>query len=140
MYLKQHWYLQLTCRHYSVVSQKSSPFFLHFSTVETGKSKDRYLPCVYRHTATLPDEFIYLCVCVCDTGVQTQGFMLLGRWPTSCTTLPTPFYVEYFLRCGLAFCLSWLLITILLISASQVVRITGMSHWLPDALFLVRKS
>jgi hypothetical protein len=70
--------------------------------------------------------FNYLIVCVCaGTGAWTQGLH-----PES---LHQPFFVIGFFRDRVLWtiCLGWLCTVILLISASRVARITGMSHQCP---------
>jgi hypothetical protein len=67
----------------------------------------------------------WVCVCVCGTGAQTQGLQL--------KPLHQPFFMKGFFKvesCKL-FVQGWLQTKILLIFASWVARITGMSHWCP---------
>jgi hypothetical protein len=62
-----------------------------------------------------------------STEVWTQGLMLLG---TASLPLEPLFYVGYFEnRVSWTICSGWPWTLILLISASGVARITGVSHW-----------
>jgi hypothetical protein len=68
---------------------------------------------------------VCVCVCVCDTGTWTQGLHL---WATP----PALFLWRVFQdKVSWTICPSWLRSTILLISASWVARITGVSHQHP---------
>jgi hypothetical protein len=63
---------------------------------------------------------------------------LLGRHSTAWATLPALFCVGYFWdRVSGTICLRWLQTTILLICASWVVMIIGMSHYLVEMLLFV---
>jgi hypothetical protein len=63
---------------------------------------------------------------------ELRASALLGRCSTTWATPPALFCAGYFQdRVMWTICLSWLLTEILLISASQVARITGMTHWCP---------
>jgi hypothetical protein len=76
--------------------------------------------------------FIYLCT---GTGVWTQGFALakqvLTKQALYCLTHTPPVHfalvILEMVSCEL--CPGWLWTVILLISASQVARITGVNHW-----------
>jgi hypothetical protein len=76
-----------------------------------------------------PDGSLVLCVCVCvcerETEVWTQGLHL--------EPLHWPYFCEGFfeMESRRTICLGWLWTVILLISASWVARITGMSHQCP---------
>jgi hypothetical protein len=61
----------------------------------------------------------------------------LNLGPTPWTTLPTFFFVMGFLEKGShrTVCLAWLPTEMLLISASWVARITGVSYWHPAFFF-----
>jgi hypothetical protein len=55
---------------------------------------------------------------------------LLGRYSITVAIPPAVLYVEYFRgKVSQTICLGWPPTFILLISASSVARITGMSHW-----------
>jgi hypothetical protein len=67
-----------------------------------------------------------------STGVELRALCLLDRHSTTWTTPVALFCVGYFQdRVSCTIYLGWLQITILLISASWVARITGVSHWHP---------
>jgi hypothetical protein len=74
--------------------------------------------------------FIYLFIYFCDTGAWTQG-------PSPWATPPAQFFVIGFFwdRVSWTIYPGWLWTVILLISASWVARITGVSHWCLAFLF-----
>jgi hypothetical protein len=73
-------------------------------------------------------------------GVWTQGFMPAKQVLLHLSHILSPFCSGYF-RAGVwwTICLGWPQIILLLISASQVARLTGMSYWCLDCNFYVRK-
>jgi hypothetical protein len=69
--------------------------------------------------------------------IPLRALCLLGRHSATWTTLSVLFCVGYCQdRVSWTICLGWLRIVILLISASRVARITGVSHRHPAFLFL----
>jgi hypothetical protein len=76
------------------------------------------------------DHFLFLFF-FCGTGVWTQGLMLARQVLLLLHLLYQSFFVMGFFETGShkLFAWGWLQIQILLISASWIVRITGVSHW-----------
>jgi hypothetical protein len=71
---------------------------------------------------------VCVCVCVCGAGVWTEGLMF-ARQSLYYLSHSAHFRIRCFWdRVSWSICLGWLWTMILLISASQVVRITGVSH------------
>jgi hypothetical protein len=60
----------------------------------------------------------------------------LNSGPTSWATLPALLWWVFSDRVSRAICLGWLRTAILLISASWVARIIGVSHWCPASIHL----
>jgi hypothetical protein len=62
--------------------------------------------------------------------LNSRSHACLGRCSTTSATLPAMFCIGFFRdRVSRTICLGWPQSMIFLISASQVARITGMSHW-----------
>jgi hypothetical protein len=74
-------------------------------------------------------QFVCVCVCVCVCVYVRTGVCLLDRCFITWATPPALFCVGYFWDgVLLTICLGWPQTIILLISASRVTRITGVSH------------
>jgi hypothetical protein len=70
-------------------------------------------------------------------GFELKASHLLNRYSTTWVTPPALFCTGYFWhRVSWTICLGWLQTTVLLISASQVARITGVSHQCPAVCLL----
>jgi hypothetical protein len=96
------------------------------------------LHCTWTHVGGLPFWSSYECYCFLG------GFLFcffhcwgLNSRPTPWATPPALFCVGFFWdRVSQTISPGWLQTSILLISASWVARITGVSHWHPDWKFL----
>jgi hypothetical protein len=77
----------------------------------------------------------------CGTGVWTQGFVLAKQVLYYLSHASSPFCSGYFEdRIFWTICPGWPWISVLLLSASQIARIIGMSHWHSASYRVLNKS
>jgi hypothetical protein len=100
--------------------------FLHLTV---HRENTFYPPVVYTWTSLWAQGLFFLFVCF----LRHWG---LNSGPTPWTTTPAPHPPFLWWVTG-TICLGWLQTAILLISASWVARLTGVSHWCPAGTILV---